>query len=125
MGEEYECYVCNSNLYVSLIANETDDLTYCIPHGIDYLKGNKSKIRHCKLLYTHTIEEIKDILLKAEQRLKNRDYVEDYDEEQLKPRDRALPSFVKREVKPDISSESEEEEEEVELESVDSGPKIT
>merc|ERR1712130_447468 len=50
------------------------------------------------------------------------DYI---DEEQLKPRDRALPSFVKREVKPDISSESEEEEEEVELESVDSGPKIT
>merc|ERR1712113_509244 len=51
------------------------------------------------------------------------DYV---DEQNLKPRDRALPSYIKKEKKPMISSESEDEEEEnKEAESEDSGPKIT
>ena len=34
------------------------------------------QIRHCKLLYTHTLEEIKEILIKLDQRLKNKDYAE-------------------------------------------------
>ena len=34
------------------------------------------QIRHCKLLYTHTIEEIKDILSKVNQRLKTKNYTE-------------------------------------------------
>jgi len=42
--EEYECYVCNANLYVSLIADEKDEVTYCLPHGLEYIKENKNKV---------------------------------------------------------------------------------
>merc|ERR1719410_953326 len=144
--EEYECYVCNANLYVSLVGNEQDEVTYCLPHGLEYIKENKNKIRHCKLLYTHTIEEIKDILSKVTQRLKTKNYTEEHDEdipikeediedfededyvdqEELKPRERAMPSYIKKEKKPALSSESEVEDEDTEEVEVEgNSPKIT
>lgn len=144
--EEYECYVCNANLYVSLIANEKEESTYCLPHGLEYIKENKNQIRHCKLLYTHTIEDIKDLLSKINQRLKSKNYIEEHDEdipikeediediedddyvdqEDLKPRNRAMPSYIKKETKPALSSESEVEDEDTEeVESEDNSPKIT
>merc|ERR1712088_97312 len=108
--DEYECYVCNANLYVSLVANENDEVTYCLPHGLEYVKENKSKVKHSKILYTHTMEEIRDILKKVDERLKTKSFFqeqeediidveeEDYvDEGDLKPRNRALPSYIKKE----------------------------
>merc|ERR1719189_424433 len=87
--DEYECYVCNANLYVSLVANENEEVTYCLPHGLEYVKENKSKVKHCKILYTHTMEEIRDILKKVEDRLKNKNFfqVEQEDDEPLKEED--------------------------------------
>jgi hypothetical protein len=144
--EEYECYVCNANLYVALLANEKEEVTYCLPHGLEYIKENKNQIRHCKLLYTHTIEEIKDILSKVTQRLKTKNYTEEHDEdipikeediedyeeedyvdqEDLKPRERAMPSYIKKEKKPALSSESEVEDEDTEEAEVENNsPKIT
>merc|ERR1719330_1736598 len=144
--EEYECYVCNANLYVSLLANEKEEVTYCLPHGLEYIKENKNQIRHCKLLYTHTIDELKDILSKVTQRLKTKNYTEEHDEdipikeediedfddedyvdqEELKPRERAMPSYIKKEKKPALSSESEVEDEDTEeVEVEDNSPKIT
>ena len=29
---------------VSQVANEHDEVTYCLPHGLEYLKENKSKV---------------------------------------------------------------------------------
>ena len=86
---------CHNNLHISFqLANEKEEVTYCLPHGLEYIKENKNQvknifkmfafsyllsffqIRHCKLLYTHTIEEIKDILSKVTQRLKTKNYTE-------------------------------------------------
>merc|ERR1712218_611881 len=51
------------------------------------------------------------------------DYV---DQEDLKPRNRAMPSYIKKETKPALSSESEVEDEDTEeVESEDNSPKIT
>ena len=110
--EEYECYVCNANLYVSLVKRVQivfasiifcswlgwkwawwSDLLFTSWFGIHQGKQKQGlnsfrqkwiciincfdfQIRHCKLLYTHTLEEIKDILIKVDQRLKNKNYAE-------------------------------------------------
>merc|ERR1719189_280651 len=113
--DEYECYVCNANLYVSLVANENEEVTYCLPHGLEYLKEKKNK--------NYAEEHDEDIPMKEEdiEDIEDEDYIH---EDHLKPRDRALPSYIKKEKKPLISSESEDDEEEPE-EEVDSGPKIT
>eukprot|EP00092_Neocalanus_flemingeri_P014188 GFUD01015307.1.p1 GENE.GFUD01015307.1~~GFUD01015307.1.p1 ORF type:complete len:2572 (+),score=650.46 GFUD01015307.1:122-7837(+) len=134
--DEYECQVCNANLFVSLIANVEEESTYCLTHGIEFITENKQMVKNCKLLYTHTLEEIREILRKLEERLNNATYfdepeedaplkeddvvdVEDEDyveEEDIKPRERAIPSYIKKEKKPLISSESEDEDEEEPLE---------
>jgi len=71
------------------------------------------------MLYTHTLEEIKEILKKLADRLNNAIYIdepeediplreddvvdveeEDYvDEEDIKQRERAIPSYIKKEKK--------------------------
>ena len=73
------------------VANENEEVTYCLPHGLEYVKENKSKVsdilclvccptglfsqvKHCKILYTHTMEEIRDILKKVEERLKTKNF---------------------------------------------------
>jgi len=141
--DEYECHVCNANLFVSLIANVDEENTYCLTHGIEYINENKELVKNCKMLYTHTLEEIREILKKLQGRLNNAIYIdepeedipmreddvvdveeEDYvDEDDIKQRERAIPSYIKKEKKPLISSESEdndEDEEQVE----DEGPQI-
>merc|ERR1712060_346552 len=90
-----------------------------------------------------TLEEIKEILKKLADRLNNAIYIdepeedvplreddvvdveeEDYvDEEDIKQRERAIPSYIKKEKKPLISSESEDNDEEEE-EAQDEGPQI-
>merc|ERR1712083_766830 len=138
--DEYECHVCNANLFVSLIANVDEENTYCLAHGIEFITENKHLVKSCKMLYTHTLEEIKEILKKLVDRLNNAIYIdepeediplreddvvdveeEDYvDEEDIKQRERAIPSYIKKEKKPLISSESEDNEEEAQ----DEGPQI-
>jgi len=141
--DEYECHVCNANLFVSLIANVDEENTYCLAHGIEYITENKQMVKSCKMLYTHTLEEIKEVLKKLEERLNNAIYIdepeediplreddvvdveeEDYvDEDDIKQRERAIPSYIKKEKKPLISSESEDNDEEEE-EAQDEGPQI-
>jgi len=141
--DEYECHVCNANLFVSLIANVDEENTYCLAHGIEFITENKHLVKSCKMLYTHTLEEIKEILKKLVDRLNNAIYIdepeediplreddvadveeEDYvDEEDIKQRERAIPSYIKKEKKPLISSESEDNDDEEE-EAQDEGPQI-
>merc|ERR1739838_1267839 len=74
--DEYECQVCNANLFVSLIANVEEESTYCLTHGIEIISENKQLVKNCKLLYTHTLEEIREILKKLEERLNNATYLD-------------------------------------------------
>merc|ERR1712228_595732 len=79
--DEYECQVCNANLFVSLIANEEEESTFCLTHGIEYITENKDVMKNCKLLYTHTLEEIREILRKLEERLLNAKYIDEPEED--------------------------------------------
>merc|ERR1712013_470747 len=135
--DEYECHVCNANLFVSLIANVDEENTYCLAHGIEFITENKHLVKSCKMLYTHTLEEIKEILKKLVDRLNNAIYIDepeediplreddvaDVEEEDIKQRERAIPSYIKKEKKPLISSESEDNDDEEE-EAQDEGPQI-
>ena len=70
-------------------------------------------------------EHDEDIPIKEEdiEDIEDDDYV---DQEDLKPRNRAMPSYMKKETKPALSSESEVEDEDTEeVESEDNSPKIT
>merc|ERR1719203_284978 len=141
--DEYECRVCATNLYVSLLADNEDETTYCLSHGIEHLKENKNMIKRCKMMYTHTRDEIKEIVKNLQDRLAESDYAEDPkvdpplqvdemednldeddkelgDSEDMKPRERSIPSYIKK-VKPYISSESElgDEDEDAEEEEED------
>merc|ERR1712156_659228 len=131
----YECQVCNANLFVSLIANEEEEATFCLEHGMEYARENPQKARGCKLMYTHTQEEIKEVLHRVIGRIQEGRYLDEHDEdipitesdvqdvedddyveeEDIKPRERALPSYIKKEKGPLISSESEDEEDEEEV----------
>lgn len=59
--DEYECQVCNANLFVSLvrirrntcskvsycllqIANEEEDSTFCVEHGMEYVRNYPKKV---------------------------------------------------------------------------------
>merc|ERR1711915_286685 len=79
--DEYECQVCNANLFVSLIANVEEESTFCLTHGIEYITENKDVMKNCKLLYTHTLEEIREILRKLEDRLLNAKYIDEPEED--------------------------------------------
>merc|ERR1711874_229530 len=127
--DEYECQICNANLYVSLLADMEEETTYCLTHGIEHLTGHKELLKNCKLMYTHTRDELKEIIRKLQDRLDEEEYAEepkddnsppnddevddaieeedDVEDDDLKPRERSLPSYIKK-PKPIISSESEE-----------------
>jgi len=114
--DEYECNICNANLFVSLIANEEEEITFCLKHGMEYIKGNPKKVKSIKLMYTHTLEEVNDVLKRVVKRIQEGRYLdeheedppiteddvldvedEDYvEEEEIKPRERSLPSYKKR-----------------------------
>merc|ERR1712083_661185 len=120
-----------------------EESTFCLEHGMEYARDNPQKVRGCKLMYTHTQEEIKEVLHRVIRRIQEGHYLDEHDEdlpitesdvqdvedddyveeEDIKPRERALPSYIKKEKGPLISSESEDEEEEEEPE--DEGPQIT
>merc|ERR1711874_524440 len=99
-----------------------EETTYCLTHGIEHLTGHKELLKNCKLMYTHTRDELKEIIRKLQDRLDEEEYAEEpkddnsppnddeVEDDDLKPRERSLPSYIKK-PKPIISSESEDEDE--------------
>ncbi len=94
--DEYECEICSENLYVSYVSNEglacslqhfysncaivlpsffqmcdvKEDTYYCMQHAIEYLQEKKiTQRKHCKLLYTHSKEEISAVIKAVNRRL--------------------------------------------------------
>merc|ERR1719193_1637041 len=144
--DEYECHICNANLYLSMIANEEEDQTFCLPHGLQHIKSSKKRLRQCKLMYLMTRDELKEVLNKLVTRINTADYVPeppldpplkaeemsamcgaDDDEDDKEddadsadpqtPRQRALPSFIKKEVA-SSSEETDDDDTETECEAI-------
>ena len=97
--DEYECEVCSENLYISFVSGLThfgflfvltcryssfhppvslkvhdvkEDTYYCLEHAIEYLQERKaSQRKHCKLLYTHSKEEVSAIVKMVNARIED------------------------------------------------------
>merc|ERR1719193_1085593 len=116
--DEYECQICNANLYLSLIANEDEEATFCLTHGLEHIKSNKKRLRQSKFMYTYSKDELKEVLANLNKRLATGDFMQEpvmdaplkSEEEEIQPRERSLPSYIKKEL-PLISSESDDEDE--------------
>ena len=93
--DEYECEVCSENLYISFVSgyilllpicsyivvssthslkvhDVKEDTYYCLEHAIEYLQERKaSQRKHCKLLYTHSKEEVSAIVKMVNARIED------------------------------------------------------
>merc|ERR1712045_1077521 len=68
--DEYECETCSANLYVSFVCDIKEDQYYCLDCAVKYLQTRKVAHRkQCKLLYTHSKEEISTIIKNVNRRL--------------------------------------------------------
>ncbi|KRT81054.1 hypothetical protein AMK59_5178, partial [Oryctes borbonicus] len=59
---DYECEICRTNLFISLVNEYQEDVVYCLEHVIEYIEQKKVDIKNCKLLFTYECEEL-DLLL--------------------------------------------------------------
>merc|ERR1711874_774962 len=96
--DEYECQICNANLYVSLLADMEEETTYCLTHGIEHLTGHKELMKNCKLMYTHTRDEIKEIIRKLQDRLDEEEYAEEPKDDNSPPNDDEVDDAIEEEV---------------------------
>jgi hypothetical protein len=72
--DEYECEVCSANLYVSFLCDVKEDTYFCHEHAIEYLqKAKQPQRRACKLLFTHSKEEISSLIKGVNQRIQEPD----------------------------------------------------
>ena len=66
-------HVCNSNFHSSSQVHDVkEDTYYCLEHAIEYLQERKaSQRKHCKLLYTHSKEEVSAIVKMVNARIED------------------------------------------------------
>ncbi len=91
--DEYECEICSENLYISYVSHIycdflnpcnlritfqlqvcdlKEDTYYCLNHAVEYLQERKaSQRKHCKLLYTHSKDEISGIVKMVNSRIQD------------------------------------------------------
>ncbi len=93
--DEYECEICSENLYVSYMCDLKEDTYYCMEHAIEYVQEKKiTQRKHCKLLYTHSKEEITSLIKAVNKRLQNHDESSSSEEDESKME--VKRSFVRR-----------------------------
>ncbi|VVC29307.1 Hypothetical protein CINCED_3A006504 [Cinara cedri] len=67
--DDYECDVCHSILYISMVNNSHDDCDYCLRHGIEILSKKHNQLKYCKFMYTFDEAELDSILVKLRERI--------------------------------------------------------
>ncbi|XP_025416028.1 protein Jumonji isoform X2 [Sipha flava] len=68
-NDDYECDVCHSILYISMVNNSHEDCDYCLRHGIEMLSKKHNQLKYCKFLYTLDEMELDSILVKLRERI--------------------------------------------------------
>lgn len=71
-NEDYECDVCHSILYISMVNNSHEDCDYCLRHGIEILSKKHNQLKYCKFLYTFDENELDSILVKLRERINSK-----------------------------------------------------
>nr|XP_023027299.1 protein piccolo [Leptinotarsa decemlineata] len=59
-GEEgdYECEICKMSLFVSMVFDTQEGLTYCLDHGIEMIESKKVSSANCKFMFTYDDDEL-------------------------------------------------------------------
>ncbi|XP_060850997.1 uncharacterized protein LOC132929571 [Rhopalosiphum padi] len=68
-NDDYECDVCHSILYISMVNNSHEDCDYCLRHGIEILSKKHNQLKYCKFLYTFDETDLDMILVKLRERI--------------------------------------------------------
>ncbi|XP_056629738.1 uncharacterized protein LOC130440524 [Diorhabda sublineata] len=73
-GEEgdYECEICGSSLFLSMIFNTVEGITYCLDHARDMIDKKTLDISLCKFMFTYDDEELEALPERTKTNLENR-----------------------------------------------------
>ncbi|XP_050300951.1 uncharacterized protein LOC126739349 [Anthonomus grandis grandis] len=58
---DFECEICRTNLYVSMVIDTHDDLIYCLEDALKLIESNTKTVKNFKLKYSLNEEELHDI----------------------------------------------------------------
>lgn len=71
--EELECNYCHANFHISWIKlryeEEDDERNYCLKHALKYINEDRIQANQCKLFYTYTMDDIKNLLMKLNNKI--------------------------------------------------------
>jgi len=103
--DEYECETCSANLYVSFVCDVKEDQYYCLDCAVKYLQSKKaSQRKHCKLLYTHSKEEISAIIKDVNQRLDDDSSSDEDSDSDYEIKTKRISELSKEKKKPTVES---------------------
>lgn len=51
---------------------ESEDVVYCLDHGVECIKDGKAQSKHCKMLYTYDDQELEELIDKLKTALENK-----------------------------------------------------
>ncbi|XP_050537392.1 uncharacterized protein LOC126903304 [Daktulosphaira vitifoliae] len=71
-NDEYECDVCHSILYVSMVHNSHEDCDYCLRHGIEILAKKHNQLKFFKFMYTLDENELDSIIVKLKEKMESK-----------------------------------------------------
>ncbi|XP_050428448.1 uncharacterized protein LOC126838229 isoform X2 [Adelges cooleyi] len=69
---DFECDVCNSILYISMVHNSYEDCDYCLRHAIEILSKKHNQLKHCKFMYTLNENELDSIIVKLQEKIESK-----------------------------------------------------
>nr|XP_022914063.1 protein Jumonji isoform X1 [Onthophagus taurus]XP_022914072.1 protein Jumonji isoform X2 [Onthophagus taurus] len=59
---DYECEICRTNLFISLVSDSQEDVVYCLEHAIESVEEKRMEIKNCKLMFTYSYEELEGLV---------------------------------------------------------------
>ncbi|CAH0386519.1 unnamed protein product [Bemisia tabaci] len=70
--DTYECEICCSNLFISHVFNTQNEEVYCLSHAAELLLKKKQLLKHLKLFYRHSEQEMDELVKKLLARIEEK-----------------------------------------------------
>ncbi|CAG9853965.1 unnamed protein product [Phyllotreta striolata] len=58
---DYECEICRSSLFLSMIFDTAEGVTYCLEHAVELMEKNELKSSNCKFMFTYDDDELRGL----------------------------------------------------------------
>ncbi|XP_050513590.1 titin isoform X2 [Diabrotica virgifera virgifera] len=58
---DYECDICRSSLFLSMIFDMVEGITYCLDHGTELIEKKDLNLANCKFMFTYDDQELKEL----------------------------------------------------------------